>query len=216
MEAEFWQTRWQRGETGFHKSRINPLLSRWWPALQVRPSARVWVPLCGKSLDMLWLRDQGYEVQGVELARTAIESFISEQKLALTWQQQDEFDVAIGAGFELLCGDFFKLTAEQMKDITAVYDRAALIALPPDMRRAYVAHTRAILPPGWQMLLVTLDYPQQQRPGPPFSVPDDEVHSLFAGCRIELFDEQDVLADHAVFAAQGMDQLVERVYRIQN
>ena len=104
MEAEFWQTRWQRGETGFHKSRINPLLSRWWPALQVRPSARVWVPLCGKSLDMLWLRDQGYEVQGVELARTAIESFISEQKLALTWQQQDEFDVAIGAGFELLCG----------------------------------------------------------------------------------------------------------------
>mgnify|MGYP003636976873 CR=1 FL=1 len=128
MEAEFWQTRWQRGETGFHKSRINPLLSRWWPALQVRPSARVWVPLCGKSLDMLWLRDQGYEVQGVELARTAIESFISEQKLALTWQQQDEFDVAIGAGFELLCGDFFKLTAEQMKDITAVYDRAALIA----------------------------------------------------------------------------------------
>lgn len=216
MDAEFWQTRWQRKETGFHKSSVNPLLSRWWPEMQVPAGARVFVPLCGKSLDMLWLREQGHQVQGVELALAALESFISEQKLALAWQQQGEFSVASGEGFELCCGDFFSLTAEHLAGVTAVYDRAALIALPPEMRKDYVAHTRAILPTGWQMLLVTLDYPQEQRPGPPFSVPDAEVRELFSGCQVELLDEQDVLADHAVFASQGMRRLVERVYRIHS
>lgn len=216
MDVAFWQTRWQRGETGFHKSRVNPLLSRWWPRLQLAPSARVWVPLCGKSLDMLWLREQGHQVQGVELARSALESFIEEQQLKLSWQQQAEFDAAVGEGFELLCGDFFNLAAQQLSEVSAVYDRAALIALPPEMRKSYVQHTRAILPPGWQMLLVTLDYPQEQRAGPPFSVPDQEVRALFSGCRVELLDEQDVLAEHAVFASQGMQTLVERVYRIQS
>jgi thiopurine S-methyltransferase len=216
MDAAFWQTRWQRGETGFHKAAVNPLLSRWWHQLQVPAEAAVWVPLCGKSLDMLWLRQQGHRVQGVELARSALEAFISDHQLALDWQHNGEFDVAIGEGFELLCGDFFALTPELLKNVGAVYDRAALIALPEPMRAEYVAHTRRLLPPAWKMLLVTLDYPQAQRPGPPFSVPDAEVKRLYVGCRIDVLDEQDVLADHAVFAAQGMRELVERVYLISD
>jgi len=216
MDAAFWQTRWQRGETGFHKAAVNPLLSHWWPKLQVPASAAIWVPLCGKSLDMLWLRQQGHRVQGVELARSAIEAFIHEHQLALDWQQQGEFSAATGDGFELLCGDFFALTPDRLKGISAVYDRAALIALPEAMRAQYVAHTRRLLPAGWRMLLVTLEYPQEQRPGPPFSVSDAEVKHLYAGCHIALLDEQDVLADHAVFAAQGMRELVERVYLISD
>tara|TARA_R110000764_G_scaffold148809_1_gene236594 strand:- start:170 stop:835 length:666 start_codon:yes stop_codon:yes gene_type:complete len=214
MDAAFWQARWERGETGFHKAAVNPLLSRWWPRLKVPADAQVWVPLCGKSLDMLWLRQQGHRVQGVELARSALQAFISEHQLASAWQQQGEFEVAAGEGFDLLCGDFFALTPDMLKNVSAVYDRAALIALPEPMRAEYVAHTRRLLPSGWKMLLVTLDYPQAQRPGPPFSVPDAEVKRLYAGCRIDVLDEQDVLADHAVFAAQGMRELVERVYLI--
>ncbi|MEH6493003.1 thiopurine S-methyltransferase [Halopseudomonas sp.] len=216
MDAAFWQARWQRGETGFHKAAVNPLLSRWWPRLQVPVGAVVWVPLCGKSLDMLWLREQGQRVQGVELARSALEAFVSEHQLALDWQQQGEFSTATGDGFELFCGDFFALTPAMLQGVCAVYDRAALIALPEPMRVAYVAHTRQLLPAGWKMLLVTLDYPQEQRPGPPFSVPDAEVKRLYAGCQIEVLDEQDVLADHAVFAAQGMRELTERVYLISD
>ncbi|SDU17138.1 thiopurine S-methyltransferase [Halopseudomonas salegens] len=214
MEAEFWHERWGKGEIGFHKSRPNPLLSRWWPALGLPEGATVWVPLCGKSLDMAWLRQRGHPVLGIELARSALESFAAEQQLQLGWRQQGEFAISEGEGYCLYCGDFFGLQTEDVASVKGIYDRAALIALPEKMRHRYVAHMRHILPPGWQLLLITLDYPQQQRPGPPFSVPDAEVRSLFAGCRIELLDEQDVLDDHAVFREQGMTQLQERVYRI--
>ncbi|MCL5042324.1 MAG: thiopurine S-methyltransferase [Gammaproteobacteria bacterium] len=214
MEAGFWHERWNKGETGFHKSRPNPLLSRWWPHLGVAPGAPVWVPLCGKSLDMTWLRDQGHPVLGIELARSALESFAAEQALQLGWREQGEFAISEGEGYCLYCGDYFGLKAADVASVQGVYDRAALIALPEAMRTRYVEHMRSILPAGWRLLLITLDYPQDQRPGPPFSVPDSEVRSLFAGCRIELLDEQDVLDDHPVFRQQGMTRLQERVYRI--
>lgn len=214
MDATFWQERWQRGEIGFHKASINPLLQQWWPRLSLSGTESVLVPLCGKSLDLLWLRQAGHPVIGVELARSALEAFDAEHQLALEWTHEGDFAVARGAGFELLCGDYFALQAEQLAAVSAVYDRAALIALPPSMRERYVAQLRSLLPDGWQMLLVTLDYPQEQRPGPPFSVPDAEVRALYQGCQIEVLDEQDVLPDHAVFASQGMQSLVERVYLI--
>ncbi|MGI3130097.1 thiopurine S-methyltransferase [Halopseudomonas pachastrellae] len=214
MDAAFWQQRWQLGEIGFHKAATNPLLQQWWPRLALSGVESVLVPLCGKSLDLLWLRAQGHPVLGVELARSALEAFDAEHELALAWSQEGDFAVARGAGFELLCGDYFALQAEQLAGVAAVYDRAALIALPPAMRERYVAQLRTLLPDGWKMLLVTLDYPQEQRPGPPFSVPDAEVRALYQGCRIDVLDEQDVLADHAVFASQGMQSLVERVYLI--
>ncbi|UJJ32132.1 thiopurine S-methyltransferase [Halopseudomonas maritima] len=214
MDAAFWQQRWQLGEIGFHKAATNPLLQQWWPRLALTGAESVLVPLCGKSLDLLWLRAQGHSVLGVELARSALEAFDAEHGLALAWSHEGDFAVARGTGFELLCGDYFALQAEHLAGVAAVYDRAALIALPPAMRERYVAQLRNLLPEGWKMLLVTLDYPQEQRPGPPFSVPDAEVRALYHGCRIDVLDEQDVLADHAVFASQGMQSLVERVYLI--
>lgn len=214
MDAAFWHERWQRGEIGFHKASTNPLLQRWWPQLGVDAEAPVWVPLCGKSLDLIWLRSQGHPVRGVELARSALESFSDEHGLDLQWQTEGEFEVAEGAGFTLYCGDVFALRPEHLQGIGAIYDRAALIALPPEMRARYVAHQRALLPAGWRLLLVTLDYPQEQRPGPPFSVSDAEVRQLYAGCSIEVLEEKDVLADHKMFASQGMRSLTERVYLI--
>ncbi|TVP88828.1 MAG: thiopurine S-methyltransferase [Pseudomonadaceae bacterium] len=214
MEAEFWQERWAKGETGFHKSRPNPLLSRWWSSLGLHTAAPVWVPLCGKSLDMAWLREQGHPVVGIELARSALESFAAEQRLQLGWREQGEFAIGEGEGYCLYCGDFFALTAEDVARVEGVYDRAALIALPETMRGPYVEHMRQVLPAGWRLLLITLDYAQAERPGPPFSVPDVEVRTLFSGCLIELLEEKDVLDDHPVFREQGMTRLQERVYRI--
>lgn len=214
MDPEFWHERWTKGETGFHKSRPNPLLSHWWPYLQLPEGAPVWVPLCGKSLDMTWLRAHGHPVLGVELAQSALESFAAEHALDLAWREEGAFAISEGEGYCLYCGDFFGLSAEDVAPVQGIYDRAALIALPEPMRQRYVEHMRAILPADWHMLLITLDYPQEQRPGPPFSVPDDEVRRLFAGCHIELLDDKDVLGDHAVFRQQGMTRLRERVYRI--
>lgn len=216
MDAQFWHQRWQLGEIGFHKSRVNPLLTRWWSALTVPDGARVLVPLCGKSIDMLWLLQQGYAVCGVELSRAALDAFEAEQGLQLHWRERHDFQVGEQQGLKLFCGDFFALHRRDLDRVVAVYDRAALIALPVELRRDYAAHLRAQLPANWRMLLITLDYDQTQRPGPPFSVPDDEVHRLFAGCRISLLDEQDVLEDHQVFKAQGMTALSERVYLIQS
>ncbi|WP_022963232.1 thiopurine S-methyltransferase [Halopseudomonas pelagia] len=215
MDTDFWHERWQRGEIGFHKSKVNPLLVRWWPALQLSLGSAVWVPLCGKSLDLLWLHDQGHIVVGVELSRSALDDFALENQLTLTWRRQEPFDLAEGQGLKLFAGDVFALQSAQLEQVVAVYDRAALIALPPAMRARYAAHIIKNLPAGWQMLLVTLDYPQAERAGPPFSVADTEVRQLFKGCSISLLDECDVLADHAVFRQQGMTRLHERVYHIK-
>ncbi|MEH6386516.1 MAG: thiopurine S-methyltransferase [Pseudomonas profundi] len=214
MEADFWHERWERGETGFHKADINPLLSRWWPSLELAAGSAVWVPLCGKSLDMIWLAERGHRVIGVELSRTALEAFAEEAGISLQWQACGQFSEAQAHPYRFYCGDYFALSEEHVASVAGVYDRAALIALPEPMRADYVEHMRRILPAGWKMLLVTLDYPQHERPGPPFAVSDNEVRRLFAGCSISLLEDQSVLEDHQVFKQQGMTRLNERVYLI--
>ena len=214
MEADFWHERWERGETGFHKADINPLLSRWWPSLELPAGADVLVPLCGKSLDMIWLARQGHRIIGVELARTALEAFAEEAGIVLQWQQSAGFAEAKADPYQFYCGDYFALSEAQVATAAGVYDRAALIALPEPMRADYVEHMRRILPAGWKMLLVTLDYPQHERPGPPFAVSDNEVTRLFDGCEIRLLEDQSVLEAHQVFKQQGMTRLNERVYLI--
>lgn len=214
MEADFWHERWERGETGFHKADTNPLLSRWWPSLELPAGTTVWVPLCGKSLDMIWLAKGGHQVIGVELARSALEAFADEAGISLQWQTSGPFSEAQAGPYHFYCGDYFALSESQVESVAGIYDRAALIALPEPMRADYVEHMRRILPAGWKMLLVTLDYPQHERAGPPFAVSDNEVRRLFDGCDIRVLDDQSVLEAHQVFKQQGMTRLNERVYLI--
>lgn len=214
MDADFWHDKWRRGETGFHRPDVNPLLTSWWQALEPVPGSGVFVPLCGKSADVIWLRDAGHPVTGVELSRRALDPLGVEQSLNLAWSADDRFATARGQGLTLYCGDYFALTAADLPAISLVYDRAALIALPEPMRRRYVSHLGQLLPVGWRMLLVTLEYPRHEREGPPFSLGDEEVRRLFAGCDIDLLFEEDVLGQNPSFASQGVSRLVERVYRI--
>src|SRR3990167_7541551 len=116
---------------------------------------------------------------GVELAQKAVEDFVAEQGLTAEISEEGAFKVYRAGAVELWCGDFFALTAEQLGDCQAFYDRAALIALPADLRVRYVTHLQAILPAGCRGLLITLDYQQSQMDGPPFAVTDAEVHELF-------------------------------------
>ena len=164
---------------------------------------------------MLWLQQQGHTVFGVELSETALNDFNHEQSLGLQWQQDAAPPCLCGDGFQLYCADYFSLGTADVAGATLIYDRAALIALPADMRQKYVAHLFDMLPGPWQLLLITMDYPQNERAGPPFAVSDNDVTLLFSGCQIELLSEQNILPENPGFQQQGLTSLVQRAYRIQ-
>lgn len=179
MNPDFWHQRWNDGRIGFHQSAPTPLLVKHWSALGIAPEAKVFVPLCGKSLDMAWLAAQGHRVLGVELSQLAVEQFFDEYGLVPELEASRYGTHYRAEGIELICGDAFALDAAVLADCTAVVDRAALIALPPELRQRYAGELYARLPSGCTGLLVTLEYPQHEKEGPPFAVPSDEVQALF-------------------------------------
>ncbi|SDB15828.1 thiopurine S-methyltransferase [Pseudomonas sp. NFACC13-1] len=216
MEPEFWHKRWSANQIGFHLPEVNPYLQHFWPQLGVERGSRVLVPLCGKSLDLLWLAHQGYSVLGVELSEKAATDFFLEHQLEPSVSEEGVFKVFRAADVEIRCGDFFALDREDVADCTALYDRAALIALPAPMRERYAAHLQRILPNSVG-LLITLDYNQDEMPGPPFSVGNDEVQRLLGDAwRLEILQEQDVLGESWKFLQAGVTRLDERVYRISS
>ncbi|MFJ7885315.1 thiopurine S-methyltransferase [Pseudomonas sp. NPDC096917] len=215
MQPEFWHARWERNQIGFHLDKVNAYLQRLWPAIGVEQGSRVLVPLCGKSLDLSWLAANGYEVLGVELSQTAVEQFFREQQIEPRIHQQGAFKVYEAGPITLLCGDFFALTVEDVAQCTGLYDRAAIIALPPQMREAYVQHLSNILAQGCKGLLITLDYDQSLMNGPPFSVPDAEVQRLWSPAwSLETLEQADVLGQEWKFLKSGVTRLDERVYRL--
>ena len=215
MESEFWRERWARNQIGFHLPEVNPYLQRHWPGLALAERAKVLVPLCGKSLDLMWLASRGHRVLGVELSEQAVEAFFSEQSLAPRITQRGAFKVYQADLIEVWCGDFFALDAEALAGCTALYDRAALIALPPLMRAQYAEHLNRLLRPGCQGLLITLDYDQKQKAGPPFAVTDEEVKVLFgADWALKVLEEQDILGESWKFVQDGVTRLEERGYQL--
>ena len=215
MQPEFWHDRWQRNQIGFHQEQVNPCLERLWPQLELPRGARALVPLCGKSLDLSWLAASGFEVLGVELSQTAVEQFFSEQRVMPQVRQQGGFKVYEAGPVTIMCGDFFALSAADVAGCAGLYDRAAIIALPPQMRKAYALHLTQILPRDCRGLLITLDYDQHEMKGPPFSVPDDEVQQLLAPAwSLQIVEQPDVLGQNWKFLKGGASRLVERVYRL--
>ncbi|CRM20455.1 thiopurine S-methyltransferase [Pseudomonas sp. FH4] len=215
MDSTFWHDRWARNQIGFHLPEVNPYLQRHWPGLGLASGARVLVPLCGKSLDLLWLVQQGYRVLGVELSQKAVEEFFQEQHLTAQVSQRGDFKVYQADAIELWCGDFFQLSGADVAGCTALYDRAALIALPPPMRERYVAHLQAIAPQVQDGLLISLDYEQALKAGPPFAVSDDEVRGLLGvHWRLSVLEQRDILAESPKFAQEGVARLEERVYQL--
>lgn len=213
MHRDFWQARWDEGRIGFHQEQVNPYLQSNWQALNVSPGATVLVPLCGKSRDMLWLRDQGHAVIGVEIVPRAVQAFFAENGLAATSRLRGSFALWESEGIKIFQGDFFDLTSGDVAGIAAVYDRASLIALPPAMRQQYASHLRGILPGNMNVLLVTMDYSQAEMEGPPFAVTEQEVAALYQDYfKIEPVCSEDILAANPRFQQQGLSRLLEKVY----
>lgn len=213
MDRAFWLERWKKGQIGFHQQDVNPALPAHWADLRVPQGATVFVPLCGKSLDMLWLRAQGHAILGVELSPIAVREFFAEHGLEARVSTQDKFERWEAEGIALLCGDVFDLTRADLEDVDGVYDRASLVALPKTLRELYVEKLIQALPAGVPTLLVTLSYPEGEISGPPFSVPEAEVRRLYAGRRdIRLLSSADATPQ---LRDRGSTQVAEHVFAIR-
>ncbi|WP_133127748.1 thiopurine S-methyltransferase [Legionella nagasakiensis] len=179
MNKQYWQQRWQCNEIGFNQLQPNLLMQRYFPKLNLKPGDRVFVPLCGKSIDMIWLVNQGYKVIGVELSEQACKTFFNEHKIRYKMTEMYDFSVYNSDEITLFGGDFFKLNKMLLGKIDAIYDRAALIALPQELRKLYSEQLAKLLEPDSKVLLVTTFYDQNEMQGPPFSVNEIEVDELF-------------------------------------
>lgn len=178
MDPEFWRGKWRDGQLGWHQPAAHPMLARHLPALDLPAGARVFVPLCGKSLDLHWLRANGFRVAGAELVETAVEQLFSELGLEPEVRRLGPVTRYAAEMVEVFAGDLFALDRATLGHVDAVYDRAALVALPAETRPAYAAHVTA-LAGGAPQLVITFDYDPRRMEGPPFAVPEHEVRALY-------------------------------------
>ena len=213
MDTGFWHERWETQQIGFHEGQPNALLVEHADCLALGAGMRVFVPLCGKSVDLRWLRERGAAVLGCELSPVAVKAFFDEQGLAPRHTHSGAFAHWEADDIALLCGNFFDLSAAELAGCQSVYDRAALIALPADMRRQYAARLRELLTTGTRMLLITVEYPQSEMSGPPFSVSMEEVHALFAGhADIRHLASHERLENEPRFKQRGLTRLTEHAF----
>lgn len=192
MDPEFWHSRWQAGQIGFHEGRVNRMLAAHIGALDLDVGARLFLPLCGKAFDIHWLLAQGYRVAGIELSELAVRELFDEMGLTPEISQAGPLKRYAAEGLDVFVGDIFALTAEMLGPVAAVYDRAALVALPGGVRAEYAAQVAAITGTAPQ-LLITFEYDQTQMDGPPFSLSEGTVRDCYgAHYAIVVLSEHDV------------------------
>ena len=178
MDREFWLQKWQSKEIGFHQSSANPLLVQHFQALSLQPDSRVFLPLCGKSLDIAWLLSNGYRVAGAELSAIAIDELFLELDIVPEIRNAGELRHYSGANIDIFVGDIFDLDAAALGPVDAIYDRAALVALPENMRSRYASHLINITQTAKQFV-ICFEYDQTLMPGPPFSIDAEEVEQHY-------------------------------------
>ena len=170
MEPSFWHQKWDLQQIGFHQPQVNDFLVKYWSSLALSSTEEVFVPLCGKSLDMCFLAEQGHNVLGCELNQIAVQDFFKDNQLPVSHRLQGEHQFYSTEQITLIQGDIFTLPKSECQHISAFYDRAALIAWPESMRQQYADKLAELIPAGVKGLLVTLDYDQAALNGPPFAV----------------------------------------------
>ncbi len=192
MEAEFWHQRWRNNQIAFHEGEANALLVRHFENAFEQPGSRVFLPLCGKTRDLAWLMSRGYHVAGVELTRTAIDQLFTELGIEPERSDLGPLRHYSADGIDIFVGDIFELSASALGAVDVIYDRAALVALPDEMRKRYAAHLTRITATAPQFL-ICFEYDQTQMDGPPFSVPGDEIRRCYGhGYDVERMASVDV------------------------
>ncbi len=216
MEADFWLKKWELGETGFHQESINEMLQAWWPSVEAPAGSAVLVPLCGKSLDMRWLAEQGHKVVGVEVSPVACEAFFDGLQLKPDIEKAGAFRSYSAGPYRVLQGDFFAATAADVAPVASFYDRAALVAMPPEMQPDYTRQLLSLLPPGAVGLINCLEYPPEVMDGPPFSIGQASLHKLLGPqCGIRRLSIQEVNTAGTSLEGRGLVGLAETAYGVR-
>jgi thiopurine S-methyltransferase len=213
MEPDRWLRSWEEGRIGFHRGAVEPALIEHWPTLDLPDAARVLVPLCGKTHDLIWLAERGHEVVGVELSPLACEAFFDEHGLAPTIERSGAYTRWSSGPITVLQGDIFDL---DLPPFDAVWDRAATVALDPGRRTRYAELIARHVLPGAPSLLVAFDYPQVEMSGPPFSVGATEVERLYGlGFELTRLAHHDLTLEADNAARWKLSSLHEAVWRLR-
>jgi thiopurine S-methyltransferase len=211
MEPEYWLQRWKEGRIGFHDAEVNPRLVE--HAWVFDEAVRVLVPLCGKSVDLEWLVVHGAEVVGIDLSELAAQAFFAERGLTPEVRPERAFTRYQHGNLAILVGDFFAANSEELGSFDGVYDRAAMIALPAELRARYTAHLQTLLTPKAKLLLVTLHYDAEG--GPPFSVSEGEVVAAYAGAKVTKLSSVDARSEVPALGKSSATFVNEETYAIE-
>jgi thiopurine S-methyltransferase len=210
MQAGFWHNKWEKNQIGFHLSEANPLLVRYLSALNLKQGSRIFLPLCGKSLDIAWLLARGYQVAGAELSAIAVEDLFHSLNLTPKITQKNKITHYSALNIDMFVGDIFDVTPRMLGKIDAIYDRAALVALPGEMRKKYSVHliTLTQLAP---QLLICFEYDENLHAGPPFSVDADEVKAHYQAS----YDLMLLASEKVDGGLKGKCSATEHVWRLK-
>lgn len=217
VDNQHWLDRWRENRIGFHEASVNQYLKNYLPQLALPKGATVFMPLCGKALDINWLAQQGYEVIGIELSQLAVEAFFEENSLDYERVVSDRFAIYTSGKIRLLQGDFFDLRDDDLSSCDFIYDRAALIAMELADRPRYYTHMLSVIPRASSMLLITLEYDQSEMLGPPFSVPTDEVYRYYSGAfSVNLLESNEIVDERPRWRKVGLSALRESVFHLES
>ncbi len=179
MDASFWHQKWEKNEIGFHQNEANPLLVKYFSGLSLAKGSRIFIPLCGKTRDIAWLLTNGYCVAGAELSKVAIKQLFAELGVEPKISSIGKLEHYSATNIDVFTGDIFDLSGNTLGQVDAIYDRAALVALPLEMRKQYTKHLMQITDIAPQ-LLISYVYDQSAIDGPPFSISNEEVNQHYA------------------------------------
>jgi thiopurine S-methyltransferase len=215
VHPQFWHERWRNGQIGFHQPTVDRHLPAHWPSIEWSARSRILVPLCGKSLDLEWLRARGHAVLGIEISTIALEAFLVERRITARRRTLPDREIYEAPDLELIRADFFALAPAEVGSVEGFWDRAAAIAFAAEQRPAYVEQLSRLVPRAARGLLVTVEYPQHEMPGPPFSLDASEVDALFAPhFEIREVAREDRLEHEPRMRARGVTRWQEVCYRL--
>jgi len=217
MDNAHWVERWRDGRIGFHKDVVNEHLEAFGPRIFGEEPIRVLVPMCGKSLDLLWLEQRGHHVIGLELAEQAVQEFFAEHERPHEVTQNGRHRVFESGSLTIIQGDLFDLPPALPQPVQGIYDRAAFHALKtPERRERYASILDELLDPGGSILLLTLDYDEEEMEGPPFSVPEAEIQSTFGQeAQVDRLFVQEVIHKEPKFRERGCTACKESVHFVK-
>lgn len=213
MDKEFWLEAWAVGRTRFHKQTTNQLLLNYGRVLE--KAEVVFVPLCGKTLDMIYLLSQGKKVIGVELSELAVESFFQENDLQFSKEIYKNFQRYSIDNLTIYCGNLFDLSVDELGAVDGLYDRASLVALPKAMRASYTSFIKANCPKLKTMLLGSFEYDQTKAEGPPFSVSEEEIRQAYEDqFSVELLEREITEDKNPRFEDKGIEAFYHTAYAL--